>query len=131
MARASSTAADFSLVFAALKRVLAPHAKSLYVAVDTPSEYTLISTIPSPTPPKKGERIYFGAVKLGKAYVSFHLFPLYMNPELVSSISPTLKKRMQGKTCFNFRTVPETALLKELRTLTSAGFKIFRQRRWV
>jgi hypothetical protein len=82
-------------------------------------------------PQKKGERIYFGAIKTGKAYVSFHLFPLYMNPELVSSISPDLKKRMHGKTCFNFRKVPEKPLLKDLERLTAAGFKDFRQKKWL
>jgi hypothetical protein len=131
MARAGSSTADFSSVFAALKPVLGSHAKKLHVVVDNDSEYTLVSTIPFPIPPKKGERIYFGAIKLGKAYVSFHLFPLYMNPEFVSTISPELKRRMQGKTCFNFRTIPEASLLKELKSLTSAGFKIFRQRKWV
>jgi hypothetical protein len=131
MVRAGSSAADLSPVFAALKPVLGRHARNLHVVADTASEYTLVSTIPSPLPQKKGERIYFGAIKAGKAYVSFHLFPLYMNPELVSTISPALKRRMQGKTCFNFRTVPEAALIKELKTLTSAGFKIFRQRKWV
>jgi hypothetical protein len=131
MPRAKSEIADFSSVFAALKPVLGMHAGKLHIISDTPSEYTLVSAIQCPLPEKKGERIYFGAIKMGKAYVSFHLFPLYMNPELVSSISPALKKRMQGKTCFNFRTVPEAALLKELKTLTSAGFRIFRQRKWV
>jgi hypothetical protein len=131
MARASSSTADFSSVFAALKPVFGRHAKKLHVVVDNDLEYTLVSNIPFPTPPKKGERIYFGAIKLGKAYVSFHLFPLYMNPELFSTISPELKRRMQGKTCFNFRTIPEPSLLKELKALTSAGFRIFRQRKWV
>ena len=131
MVRPSSSTADFSAVFAALKPVLGSHAKKLHVVVDNDSEYTLVSAIQCPLPEKKGERIYFGAIKMGKAYVSFHLFPLYMNSELVSTISPTLKKRMQGKTCFNFRTIPEASLLKELKALTSAGFKIFRQRKWV
>lgn len=131
MARASSSTADFSSVFAALKPVLGSHAKKLHVVVDNDSEYTLVSAIQCPLPEKKGERIYFGAVKAGRAYVSFHLFPLYMNPELVGIISPELKRRMQGKTCFNFRTIPKASLLKELKSLTSAGFKIFRQRKWV
>jgi hypothetical protein len=131
MRRASSPNADFSSVFAALKPVLGNHAKKLHVIVDNDAEYTLLSAIQCPLPEKKGERIYFGAIKLGKAYVSFHLFPLYMNSELVGTISPELRRRMQGKTCFNFRTIPEASLLKELKALTSAGFKIFRQRKWV
>ena len=64
--------------------------------------------------------MWFGAVKLGKAYVSFHLMPLYMSPALEKEISPTLKKRMQGKTCFNFKTVPHQELLADLQKLTAA-----------
>jgi hypothetical protein len=131
MPRSGSASDDLPLVFASLKPVLGKHAKNLHVVADTAREYTLVSTIPSPMPPKKGERIYFGAIKIGKTYVSFHLFPLYMNPELVSSISLLLKKRMQGKTCFNFRSVPDRALLKELDHLVAAGFKDFRYKRWV
>ena len=131
MARVSPSLADYSSVFAALKPVLGSHAKKLHVVVDNDSEYTLVSAIQAPLPEKKGERIYFGSIKAGKAYVSLHLFPLYMNPELVSTISPELARRMQGKTCFNFRTIPAASLLKELKALTSAGFKIFRQRKWV
>jgi hypothetical protein len=32
--------------------------------------------------------MYFGSVRLGKAYVSFHLMPLYMCPVLAKSIPP-------------------------------------------
>jgi len=67
--------------------------------------------------------MWFGSVRLGKAYVSFHLMPLYMNPRLAGAVSPALKKRMQGKTCFNFKTVPEPELLKELQQLTAAALK--------
>jgi hypothetical protein len=39
-------------------------------------------------------------------------------------MSADLKKRMQGKSCFNFKTVEEP-LFKELATLTKAGFNKF------
>ena len=40
-------------------------------------------------------------------------------------ISPALKKRMQGKSCFNFITIdPDQA--KELTTLTATGIKAFK-----
>jgi hypothetical protein len=73
----------------------------------------------------------FGSVRLGKAYVSFHLMPLYMNESLSGTISPALRKRMQGKTCFNFKTVPDAALLAELERLTAAGFQFFDEKNWV
>jgi hypothetical protein len=38
----------------------------------------------------------FGCVIMGNAYVSYHLFPLYVCPELKRTISGELKKWMQG-----------------------------------
>src|ERR1051325_3087739 len=93
---------DFEPVFAALKALLAKYAKRLAVKVDTPSEYTLVTKTPSPFPQHKGQPLFFGSVRLGKAYVSVHLMPIYMCPALAKGMSPTLRKRMQGKACFNF-----------------------------
>jgi hypothetical protein len=56
---------------------------------------------------------------------------LYFNDELTTAISPALKKRMQGKTCFNFKTVPEPALLAELRRLVKTGVQVFAQCKWL
>src|SRR5215831_1912337 len=123
--------ADFVGAFARLKPLLAKHAKRLSVSKDTSTEYTLVTKSPSPFAQHKGEPLYFGSVRLGKAYVSFHLMSLYMHPTLQKSISPALKKRMQGKTCFNFKTEPESALLDELAQLTEAGLKHFRKMKWL
>src|SRR5215471_11534440 len=122
---------DFAAVFGLLKAVLEKHARSLSVKADTALEYTLITKSPSPFAQHKGEPLYFGSVRLGKAYVSFHLMSLYMHPTLPKSISPALKKRMQGKTCFNFKTEPQPALLDELDQLTEAGLKHFRKMKWL
>ena len=111
---------DYSKIFAALKPVMAEQEGRLAVQKDTPSEYSLVTKDPSPFPQHKGRPMWFGAVKLGKAYVSFHLMLLYMSPTLEKEISPALKKRMQGKTCFNFKTVPDEELLADLRKLTLA-----------
>lgn len=124
-------AANLTPVFAALKPVMARHAKRLSVKADTSVEYTLVTKSASPFPQHKGQPLYFGSVRLGKAYVSFHLVPLYMCPALTGSISPALKKRMQGKACFNFKTDPEPALINELKRLTEAGFKQWGERKWV
>jgi hypothetical protein len=51
---------------------------------------------------------------------AFHLFPVYVFPDLLTGISPELKKRMHGKSCFNFTKVDE-ALFAELARLTAAG----------
>ena len=111
---------DFSRIFAALKPVMAEEEGRLAVQKDTSSEYSLVTKGPSPFPQHKGQPMWFGAVKLGRAYVSFHLMPLYMSPTLEKEISPALKKRMQGKTCFNFKSVPDEELLADLKKLTAA-----------
>jgi hypothetical protein len=40
-------------------------------------------------------------VQIKKNYVIYHLMPVYLNPGLLEGMSPGLRKRMQGKSCFN------------------------------
>ena len=56
--------------------------------------------------------------------------PIYMNPLLAKSVSPALKKRMQGKTCFNFKTVPDAELIAGLTLLTQAALNDWGERKW-
>jgi hypothetical protein len=49
-----------------------------------------------------------------------------MFPELLKGVSPGLKKRMQGKSCFNFNAVDEQ-VFSELVELTKKGFEKFKQ----
>jgi hypothetical protein len=58
--------------------------------------------------------MYFGSVRLGKAYVTFHLMPLYMCPVLVHKVPPGLKRRMQGKTS-------STSRLRRRQSVAGAG----------
>lgn len=53
----------------------------------------------------KNDAAWFGALQLKKNYVSLHLMPLYALPRLREKVSPDLQKRMQGKSCFNFKKV--------------------------
>ncbi len=124
-------AAEFTAVFAALKTVLAPYAKRLAVKSDTAAEYALVTKSPSPFPQHKGHPMDFASIRLGKAYVSFHLMPIYMRPDLIKTIPPDLKKRMQGKTCFNFKTEPELELIAGLKQLTEAALQAWRDNKWL
>ena len=127
----STTPAGFDEVFTTLKQVFRRHLDRLSVQSDSATDYTLVGRKPSPFPQHKGHPMYFGMIRIGKAYVSFHLLPLYMNQSLSGTISPALRKRMQGKACFNFKTVPDAELLTELERLTDAGFQSFKQQKWV
>jgi hypothetical protein len=114
-------AADFAATFSRLRAILQPYGEKFHVAHDKPGYYYLETH----DKPHRGRAIMFAAVRTGKAYVSFHLFPLYTCPEMNASISTALKKRMQGKSCFNF-TAPDAALFAELKKLTKEGFRRFK-----
>lgn len=121
---------DFAHVFAALRPVLAKYEKHLAVKADTAHEYTLVTKRASPFRQHKGQPLYFASVRLGKAYVSFHLLPIYMCPAAMKP-SLALKKRMQGKACFNFKVKPEPELVKDLAKLTKAGFDEWKAKKWL
>jgi hypothetical protein len=53
--------------------------------------------------------------------------PVYAYPEMVRGLSPGLRKRMQGKACFNFKTIDEE-LFAELGRLTAEGAQGFPQK---
>ena len=112
---------DFDEVFCALRKLLDAHGDQLAVQTDKPGNYhTMI-----PSVLHRGKPIYFAGVRTGKNYVSYHLMSVYTSPELLKGMSPELKKRMQGKSCFNFKTVDQDCFA-ELRRLTAAGLKKFK-----
>ena len=88
--------------FTALRKILAAQSKRLIVIVDKPGDYQ----VGSPTMKDRiGRPLFVAAVQTRKNYVSYHLMPVYVRPELLKTLSPRLKKRMQGKSCFNFTAV--------------------------
>ena len=111
---------DFDAVFARLRSILVPHAQTLAAHSEAPGYYYLETREPL----YKGRPVYFAGVRTGKSYVSFHLMPVYAFPELRRGLSPALRKRMQGKSCFNFTTVDD-GLFEELAQLTATGAQGF------
>lgn len=112
---------DFDATFQQLRAVMAGAAPAMSLAADTPGDFVL------KTPwldAKKKEPAWFGAVQVKKGYVAYHLLPLYSHPELIEEISPALRRRMQGKSCFNFRR-PEPELFEELERLTRRGALLY------
>ncbi len=55
---------------------------------------------------------------------------IYAHPDFVKNMSPELKKRMQGKGCFNFTAVDEP-LFQELGRLTRAGYEKFKNLKYL
>lgn len=113
---------EFPSVFKKLKSIIKPYSSKLVIKIDTPEGFSLDGAYSK----KWKKEIFFGAAQIKKNYVSFYLMPVYMYPDLLKNISPELKKRMQGKSCFNFKKV-ETTLFDELAHLTQRGFERFIQ----
>lgn len=116
----AATEKQFAETYDALRKILKPYEPRLAVQHDKPGSYYLDTRTLGPN----GQPLFFGAVRLGSKYVSYHLMPVYVNPVLLESASPELRRRMQGKSCFNF-TKPDYALFRELEELTRAGFADF------
>lgn len=115
-----STNAQFPVVFEELRKLLQPYAARLTITADSPGHFHLYAEYH----PKYKKAIYFGGVEINKSYVSFHLIPVYAFPDLLQTASPELKRRMQGKSCFNFKAV-DGAVFGELGELTRRGFERF------
>jgi hypothetical protein len=113
---------DFETVFERLRGILRKHAKELTVSEDSATRYCLEGQVGPATLRAWGGKVKVPMipvawVQIGKAYVSFHLMGVYGNPGLQKSMSLKLRKRMQGKTCFNF-SVYEDQVFEELEEVT-------------
>jgi len=108
-------------LFNKLKSILKKYENQLSVIHDKPTNYYLNTMVSEKN--KKGD--FFGAIQLKKSYIAFHLMPIYYYPELLNDISLDLKKRMQGKSCFNF-TNEDDILLNELSVITKLSFEKYK-----
>jgi hypothetical protein len=117
---------DRTPVFTELRRIMQPYIARLVCVVDSDNELSLETRYIQ----KNKQPLWFGGVQIKKNYVSYHLMPIYVNPQLLANMSPGLKKRMQGKSCFNF-TVVDDALFQELAALTEAGFQDYERHGYI
>lgn len=108
--------ADFSAVEARLSSILDPYRDRL-----ESNDLYGVNTLKWPD---GGAHDFFAGVRVGQRYVSYHLMPIYALPDLAANISPQLRRRMQGKSCFNFTTIDEN-LMTELEALTKRSFAHF------
>lgn len=117
-----SESEEFQLTFEQLKHILTHYSRFMDCEIDTIDQFYLNTSHQM----NNKKPLYFGSVKINKNYVSYHLMPVYVNPGLLMDISPELKKRMQGKSCFNFKTI-SVELVQELSKLTESGYKDYQR----
>ena len=102
----SAPASELEKVFEHLSAILRPYAAELDCKADEPGRL-YVDTRHIMTNKKP---LFFSAVEVKKAYVSYHLMPVYVNPSLLDGMSEGLAARMHGKSCFNFRHMDEALL---------------------
>ena len=114
-------AADFGAVFGRLREVMEPYESGLVVVRDEPGDYY----VEDGWVRDDGYPGFFGAVTTKKRYVSYHLSPVHACPDLLDDVSPWLRGRMQGKSCFNFTALAD-GQPAELAELTRRAFERLR-----
>ena len=124
-AKVAGSPADLQPVLARLRAILEPYRSSLVVASEGPDGMTL--ELPGYHDTPWG---FAAGVRLGKRYVSYYLMGVYGDEGLAATISPELRRRMQGKSCFNFTEI-DPILFGELAALTRAGFAGFRALKYI
>lgn len=112
---------SFEKIFARLRDIMLPYGRILDCTSDAAGDYYVNTAHIM----KNKKPLFFGAVQIRKNYVSYHLMPVYVFPELLDDVSPALRKRMQGKSCFNFK-ADDKKLFEELAQLTQAGFEQYK-----
>lgn len=108
---------DLVPIFETLRALYVVHADKCVVLHDDSYRYYLGT---QEVRAKDGYRTGFGGVEIKKADVSAHLMPVYIHSTLLDDMSVDLSKRMQGKSCFNFKK-PDQRLFSELDDLIRAG----------
>ena len=110
-------AAAFTEVEARLREIVEPLRPRLVATRDRPGDLAL--EIPGLEGKPWG---YVAGIRRGKRYVSYYLMSVYAEPAIAAGMSPELRRRMQGKSCFNFTHVDEP-LLDELGRITTSSFE--------
>jgi len=117
MALPARNASDLPAVFQAFRPILEPYIPRMLVVQDNERGVYLNTHAVM----KNRQPLFFASIAVNKNYVSFHLFPVYMYQDLLDGIGD-LEKRMQGKSCFNFRKF-DPDQVERMRTLVEAGYQ--------
>ncbi|PLX57554.1 MAG: hypothetical protein C0629_01740 [Chromatiales bacterium] len=122
----STTHSEFADIFSRSREILLAHSRSLVLVRDEPGDIYLNTAHQM----KNGQPLFFGAAAIRKQYVSFHLMPVYVFPELLHSIPTQLERRRHGKSCFNIKH-PDDVIFAALEQLTAHGISQYRRAGYV
>jgi hypothetical protein len=127
----STNVASFTPVFQRLRSLLQAHQSGFTVTRDTAGHFGLEAAVGPATLKAWGgkaraSQMPVAWVEVKKNYVSYHLMGIYMNPGLEAKLSGSLRARMQGKSCFNFKAIDES-LFRELDNVTAESLSCLKK----
>ena len=112
----AATADELAAIVSRLEQILDPYRDRL--------EQATIYNIPTLRRRGATAHHWFAFVKPASKHVGFYLLPMHEHPELRNTLSPSLAKRVTGKSVFTFPTADEP-LFTELEAVVARAFDAY------
>lgn len=116
-------------VYNKIKSILKKHKGVLTAKKDVKGDYQLYSIKKIEVLNKVVDEMYFAGVTVKKNDVRFYFFPLYTHLKEFR-LTPSLKKRLKGKTCFQINKLDEE-LMNDISLLIKKGYEVYRKVKWI
>jgi hypothetical protein len=121
---------DLQNIFKKLKPLLEVYQPALVSKMDDNAHFDLWTTKETLIHGRKFNEVYFAAIALNKAYVTFYYMPIYAEPETRKYLKPELLSRLKGKSCFHINKLDDV-LFEQIKEALERGYKEYQKRGWV
>ncbi len=116
--------ADFPTIVERLRSMLLPYMPQLALQIDTPKQVELALIGSKVIAGKERLDHPMFAIRTGKSYVSFYVFPLFTHPDEIE-VPKSLHPRRQGRNCFNFSKPIDAIQFRDLNILLRTVWEIY------
>lgn len=117
-------AADFPAIVERLRGMLEPYAPYLTTQLSTPKQLELILEGSKAIAGKERVDLPVFAIRTGKSYVSFYVYPLFTHPDDIE-VPKSLHPRRQGRNCFNFSKPIDAIQFRDLNILLRTAWDVY------
>lgn len=117
-------------VFQKLKEILKKYEPPFSHKIDTDAGYDLWSFRAVEMFGRKYPEVYFGGIVLRGKYISLYNMAIYMNKKLTENLSPALKKKLSGKSCFHLTELNDS-MISEIEGLFENSYQYYKDNNWL
>jgi hypothetical protein len=125
-----SKLAKHKKTFSALKALLSPYERNLFVVDGKPGRYCLASMKDVVVAGRPKSELWFAGIMVQSSYVGFYFMPMYTTAGVKSQIDPELRKLLKGKSCFHVKEVTPS-LKRHIKNALKLGFAAYKKNGWV